>query len=57
MTSGPDWVPNSMVNGSVSDGHSQFANYRQLNPTFFNAGRGIYNLDWTASGLAGADLK
>lgn len=39
------------------DAHSQFANYRQLNPTFFNAGRGIFNLDWTAGGLAGADLK
>src|SRR5262249_18480466 len=24
MISGPDWVVNSIVNGSVSDGHSQF---------------------------------
>jgi hypothetical protein len=40
-----------------ADAHSQFANYRQLNPTFFDGARGIYNLDWTKGGLAGADLK
>ncbi|MHB8522117.1 MAG: type II secretion system protein [Limisphaerales bacterium] len=38
------------------DGHSQFARYDQLNATFVNAGQKIYNLDWTAGGLAGADL-
>jgi len=39
------------------DGHSQFANYRQLNATFTNANHPIYNLDWTAGGLGGVDLR
>ena len=39
------------------DTHSQFAPYRTLNPTFVNAGQNIYNLDWTAGGLTGADLR
>ena len=38
------------------DGHSQFALYRNLNHTFLNGSQKIYNLDWTAGGLAGADL-
>ena len=38
------------------DGHSQFALYRNLNNTFVNGTRKIYNLDWTAGGLSGADL-
>ena len=40
-----------------SDAHSQFAPYTSLNPTFIVAGQKIYNLDWTAGGLTGADLK
>ena len=39
------------------DGHSQFAAYSALNPTFVSAGQNIYNLDWTAGGLTGADLR
>ena len=39
------------------DAHSQFAPYRALNPTFVTAGKNIYNLDWTAGGLTGADLR
>jgi prepilin-type N-terminal cleavage/methylation domain-containing protein len=39
------------------DAHSQFAPYRALNPTFRDAGQDIYNLDWTAGGLTGADLR
>jgi len=39
------------------EGHSQFAKYRELNPTFVTAGEKIYNLDWTAGGLTGADLR
>ena len=39
------------------DAHSQFAPYRTLIPTFQSGGQGIYNLDWTAGGLTGADLK
>jgi len=39
------------------DGHSQFANYRTLNPPFVNGGQKIYNLDWTVGGLSGADLQ
>ena len=34
------------------DGHSQFARYRDLNPTSV----GFFNFDWTVNGLAGADL-
>ncbi len=39
------------------DAHSQFAPYPTLNPTFVTAGQKIYNLDWTAGGLTGADLR
>ena len=39
------------------DGHSQFAAYSALNPTFVSGGQNIYNLDWTAGGLTGADLR
>ena len=39
------------------DAHSQLAPYRTLNPTYQNAGQNVYNLDWTAGGLTGADLK
>ena len=39
------------------DAHSQFAPYVALNPTFVTTGQKIYNLDWTAGGLAGADLR
>ena len=38
------------------DGHSQFALYQQLNNTFGSGTQKIYNLDWTAGGLSGADL-
>ena len=37
------------------DGHSQFALYQQLNNTFGSGTQKIYNLDWTAGGLSGAD--
>jgi len=39
------------------DAHSQFAPYLALNSTFVTAGQKIYNLDWTAGGLTGADLR
>jgi prepilin-type N-terminal cleavage/methylation domain-containing protein len=39
------------------DSHSQFARYSALNPTFVNGGQNVYNLDWTAGGLTGADLR
>jgi prepilin-type N-terminal cleavage/methylation domain-containing protein len=39
-----------------ADGHSQFALYVNLNNTFVNGTQKIYNLDWTAGGLSGADL-
>ena len=39
------------------DGHSQLAPYAALNPTFVTGGQNIYNLDWTAGGLTGADLR
>ena len=38
------------------DGHSQFALYQQLSNTFGSGTQKIYNLDWTAGGLSGADL-
>ena len=38
------------------DGHSEFAAYARLNHTFLNGTTKIYNLDWTAGGLAGQDL-
>jgi len=38
------------------DGHAQFALYKNLNNTFVNGARKIYNLDWTAGGLSGIDL-
>ena len=40
-----------------ADAHSQFAPYRTLNPTFVTSGQNIYNLDWTAGGLTGVDLR
>jgi prepilin-type N-terminal cleavage/methylation domain-containing protein len=39
------------------DSHSQFATFRTLNPTLVVGGQKTYNLDWTAGGLTGADLK
>ena len=39
------------------DTHSQLAPYAKLIPTFVVSGQNIYNLDWTAGGLAGADLR
>jgi prepilin-type N-terminal cleavage/methylation domain-containing protein len=39
------------------DSHSEFATYDHLNSTFVNGGVKIYNLDWTANGLAGQDLN
>ena len=39
------------------EGHSQFAKYLELNPTSVTAGGKTYNLDWTAGGLTGADLR
>ena len=38
------------------DGHAQFARYPELTNTFVNGSQKIYNLDWTAGGLSGADL-
>ena len=38
------------------DGHSQFANYRQLDPPVVVDGKPRYNFDWTKGGLTGADL-
>jgi prepilin-type N-terminal cleavage/methylation domain-containing protein len=38
------------------DGHSQFANYRQLDPPIVSGGKPSYNFDWTVGGLTGADL-
>jgi prepilin-type processing-associated H-X9-DG protein len=35
------------------DGHSEFAPYENLNESSKNT----YNLDWTAGGLSGEDLK
>ncbi|MBM3879786.1 MAG: type II secretion system protein [Verrucomicrobia bacterium] len=39
------------------DGHAELAAYERLNPTFKDGPTPIYNLDWTAGGLAGEDLK
>jgi prepilin-type N-terminal cleavage/methylation domain-containing protein len=39
------------------DGHSEYALYDRLNHTFRDGNRLLYNLDWTAGGLAGEDLK
>jgi len=39
------------------DGHSEFAPYDRLYPTLVVNGKPTYNLDWTAGGLAGEDLK
>ena len=39
------------------DGHSEFALYDRLNNTFKDGAKLIYNLDWTAGGLGGEDLK
>ena len=38
------------------DGHSRFATYQNLNHTFVEGTKKIYNFDWTAGGLSGADL-
>lgn len=38
------------------DGHAQFAAYQNLNHTFVEGTKKIYNLDWTVGGLSGADL-
>src|SRR5437899_8798739 len=38
------------------DGHSQFALYQNLNNTFTDGAKKIYNLDWTVGGLSGMDL-
>jgi prepilin-type N-terminal cleavage/methylation domain-containing protein len=43
-----------MVNLFV-DGHSQFALWRQFNPSQLSAEP--YNFDWTVGGLSGADLR
>jgi len=39
------------------DGHSEFAVYDRLNHTSREGQKLIYNLDWTAGGLRGEDLK
>ncbi len=39
-----------------ADSHSQFANYRHLDPPVVVDGRPSYNFDWTRGGLTGADL-
>jgi len=39
------------------DGHSQFPRWLALNPTSYNGRDPDYNLDWTANGLAGSDLR
>ena len=39
------------------DGHSQLTPYISLNTTLVVGGKPTYNLDWTAGGLSGADLK
>ncbi len=38
------------------DGHAQFARYPDLNHTSGSGSTKMYNLDWTAGGLTGADL-
>jgi len=38
------------------DGHAQFARYPDLNHTSGSGSMKMYNLDWTAGGLTGADL-
>jgi prepilin-type N-terminal cleavage/methylation domain-containing protein len=39
------------------DSHAEYAPYDRLNATFTNGTIPIYNLDWTAAGLGGQDLK
>jgi prepilin-type N-terminal cleavage/methylation domain-containing protein/prepilin-type processing-associated H-X9-DG protein len=39
------------------DGHSQLAPYTSMNHTFGAGNQKVYNLDWTAGGLTGADLN
>ncbi|MCX6923763.1 MAG: prepilin-type N-terminal cleavage/methylation domain-containing protein [Verrucomicrobia bacterium] len=57
-TTGTNVSANGGVHGNKGlsllfvDGHSQFARYRDLNPTSV----GFFNFDWTVNGLAGADL-
>ena len=39
------------------DGHGEYASYERLNAPFVDGAERIYNLDWTAGGLTGEDLK
>jgi prepilin-type N-terminal cleavage/methylation domain-containing protein/prepilin-type processing-associated H-X9-DG protein len=39
------------------DGHAEYAAYDRLNAPFKDGATPIYNLDWTAGGLGGQDLK
>ena len=39
------------------DSHAEFVPYDRLNPTLVVNGKPTYNLDWTAGGLAGEDLR
>ncbi|MBI4325137.1 MAG: type II secretion system protein [Chloroflexi bacterium] len=39
------------------DSHSQSARWSQLQPTSYNGADPVYNFDWTAGGLKGADLR
>ncbi len=39
------------------EGHTEFSLYERLNPTGVAGTVPVYNLDWTAGGLAGEDLK
>jgi hypothetical protein len=39
------------------DTHSQSVPYRTLNPAFQTAGQYVYNRDWTAGEVRGADSK
>jgi prepilin-type N-terminal cleavage/methylation domain-containing protein/prepilin-type processing-associated H-X9-DG protein len=39
------------------DGHAEYAAYDGLNAPFKDGATPIYNLDWTAGGLGGQDLK
>ena len=39
------------------DSHAEFAPYDRLNPSSMDGATALYNLDWTAGGLSGQDLK
>jgi hypothetical protein len=39
------------------EGHAEMAAYERLNAPFMEGTTPVYNLDWTAGGLAGEDLK